>query len=673
VHDPAAITLAPGPLSPAGAAALVRERLGAEADDAFCAACHEGTGGNPLLLRQLLRALEAEGVRPDAAHIDVVRAVGPRAASSTVLLRLGRLPGEAVRVARAVSVLGEHAELPAVAALAGLDEAAVAAATGELARSEILRPDPPLGFVHPLVRDAVYRELPPGERALLHERAAKLLRDAGAPAEQVAAQLLAAPRRGAAWVVDALETAGATAIHRGAADSAVATLRRALEDPPAPERRPGVLLALGTAEALTSGPAAADHLQAAYEEIDDPVGRAQVADGLARVLLFTGRPEDAAAIARRARAELPPDASLRDSLEALDLATLYIGPLQAERLGDVAAHRHAGAPPALLAVTAVDWAHRGGSADAACALAAEALERGRLAETETGLFAISAILTLALADRDDAVAALDAAVAAAHRDGSLFGIASIHLFYGIVLLWRGDLAGAHEMLTTGKGEFDDWGFAQAGQAYLDAHLARVATERGELAARSRRARWRSARPTRTATSSTRRSSWRSRRAAGRRRWRPASGSRPRSVSTPAPPPGAGAPRWRSRSTGLAGARRRSPAPAWSSTPRGRGARRASSGTRCACSARSKATWDGWRRRSPHSRARPPGSTSTRRWPRWARRCGASGARPRRASRCAARSSSRPRATRRGWPSGSGPSSTRPVPGRAPTPSPARPR
>jgi DNA-binding CsgD family transcriptional regulator/Flp pilus assembly protein TadD len=132
-------------------------------------------------------------------------------------------------------------------------------------------------------------------------------------------------------------------------------------------------------------------------------------------------------------------------------------------------------------MAAVDWAYRGGNADEACALAAEALERGRLAETETGLFAISAILTLALAD----VAALDAAVAAAHRDGSLFGIASIHLFYGIVLLWRGDLAGAHEMLTTGKGEFDDWGFAQAGQAYLDAHLARVATERGELAAARR--------------------------------------------------------------------------------------------------------------------------------------------------------------------------------------------
>ena len=233
VLDPAAQALEPGPLSRDGAAALVRERLGERAEPAFCDACHAATGGNPLLLRQLLRALEAERVEPAAGNVDVVRAVGPRAASSTVLVRLGRLPGDAVAVARAVSVLGEHAELPAVAALAGLEEQAVAAATGELARVEILRPDPPLGFVHPLVRDAVYRELPPGERALLHERAAVLLRDAGAPSEQVAAQLLEAPRRGAAWVVDALEAAGATAMRRGAADSAVALLRRALEEPPA--------------------------------------------------------------------------------------------------------------------------------------------------------------------------------------------------------------------------------------------------------------------------------------------------------------------------------------------------------------------------------------------------------------------------------------------------------
>ena len=96
-------------------AELVRGRLGADAEQPFCAACHEATGGNPLLVRELLKTLQAEDVRPDRAHADAIREVGPRAVSRTVLLRLARLPPDAVPVARAVAVLGDGAGLPAVA------------------------------------------------------------------------------------------------------------------------------------------------------------------------------------------------------------------------------------------------------------------------------------------------------------------------------------------------------------------------------------------------------------------------------------------------------------------------------------------------------------------------------------------------------------------------------
>ena len=44
VHDPATLPLRPGPLSAGAVRALVRDRLGAEADEPFCAACHEATG-----------------------------------------------------------------------------------------------------------------------------------------------------------------------------------------------------------------------------------------------------------------------------------------------------------------------------------------------------------------------------------------------------------------------------------------------------------------------------------------------------------------------------------------------------------------------------------------------------------------------------------------------------
>src|SRR3712207_8905848 len=62
--------------------------------------------------------------------------------------------------------------------------------TRALVDAEILGPDPPPAFLHPIVRDAVLTDLAPGERELLHARAAEILRDGGASPERVAAQLL---------------------------------------------------------------------------------------------------------------------------------------------------------------------------------------------------------------------------------------------------------------------------------------------------------------------------------------------------------------------------------------------------------------------------------------------------------------------------------------------------
>src|SRR5262249_12519747 len=159
--------------------------------------------------------------------------LGPRAASRAVLLRLARLPAEAVAVARAVAVLGEGAELATVAALAGVDEREAATATAALVRAEGLRSEPPLGFLHGLVSGAAaYRELPPGERELEHARAARILAEAGAPVDHVAAHLLATRPKGEASVVRTLRDAAAAALHKGAAESAVSYLLRALEEPP---------------------------------------------------------------------------------------------------------------------------------------------------------------------------------------------------------------------------------------------------------------------------------------------------------------------------------------------------------------------------------------------------------------------------------------------------------
>src|SRR3954468_10527472 len=385
IQDPATAPVRPRPLTEAAVASMVRERLGADADASFCAAVHRATGGNPLLLRQLLTALEADGVAPDAAHAHVVRDIGQGAVSRSVLLRLARLGPEVAAVARAVAVLGENADLPAIGSLAGIDEQAVAAASAALALAEILRPERPLGFVHPLVRDAVYHDLPLGERELQHARAARMLADSGASPEQVAAHLLPVPRRGEQWVFSVLSSAAREAMRKAAPESAVAYLRRALEEPPPADELARVQFELGVGEMLTRGPAALEHLEAAYAAIDDPVQRAMVAGMLGRALLFTGRPQEGTDLAHEAAAALPPEAAeLRAQMDAFDIVTIWFGVHPPTELVRLEPHREPlepGAPVSAkmhASIAALAWIYGGGPAGECAELALTAIEGGDL-------------------------------------------------------------------------------------------------------------------------------------------------------------------------------------------------------------------------------------------------------------------------------------------------------
>jgi DNA-binding CsgD family transcriptional regulator len=485
-RDPAATSVRPGPLSEAAVAAFVEERLGASPEGAFMAACHDSTGGNPLLLTQLVTALRGEGVRPKAAHVRRITDIGPRAVSRTVLLRLARVPADARSVARAVAVLGDGAALPVAAELAGVDDARLPHATRALAESEILRPDLPLAFVHPLVRDAVYHELSAGEREIQHARAATLLRDAGAPIEQVAAQLLHTSPRGERWAIELLWEAGRAAMHAGAADSAVAYLRRALDDSPADADRGRLLFELGTAEALTNGPAATEHLALAYEELSDPVARAAAAGLLGRTLVFAGPLENAVAIARRAADELPDELDdLRMGLEALEYMTIIFGAGGAERLSRLRAYRRPpkGGPGSrmLAAMAAWEAVCTDGTAAECAELALAALDGGVLTAADPALMPFAALVTLVITDRPEVTEIWRQVLRDAHRNGSLLSASSTYLWHGFSHFRRGDLVAAEESLRAADDAFRMWGHEPYATSNSRSVLAEVLRERGRLA------------------------------------------------------------------------------------------------------------------------------------------------------------------------------------------------
>jgi DNA-binding NarL/FixJ family response regulator len=486
VGDPLSLSLHPGPLSDGATARLVGEGFEGGADEAFSTACHTATGGNPLLLGELIKMLHVEGVRPDAAHVSAVADLGPSAVSRAVLVRLGRLSAEAARLARAAAVLGDGAELPLVAEAAGLAPDDAAAAASALVGAEILSDHAGIAFVHPLVGSAVYEDIPAHERSIAHERAARLLRERRRPADEIAVHLALAPVRGEEWVCDILGQAAHASLRAGSPAGAVSYLTRALAEPPPEPRRAQVLLDLGRAEALLNGPSAVEHLTEALELTDDPLAGGSVTLALARALLFTGHAEECVALIRRTTAELGPDSDdLARALKALELMVPLFGagetvsPEQLERHRELPRDAGAGAKM-LAAVTARHWAYAGGPADACAQLALDSLEGGDLIAADNVFMSVTAILMLVLADRAEEDEAWEALLQDGRVRGSLVSKASISLWRGYALYRRGELDDAESSLRAAGEALTLWNAGAEGRVHLAAFLSASLRERGDL-------------------------------------------------------------------------------------------------------------------------------------------------------------------------------------------------
>jgi DNA-binding CsgD family transcriptional regulator len=172
-------------LTPSDLQPLARALLGVDLALAARERLCEHTAGNPLYVRALLEEL------PAIALADQSRALpAPRSYAAIVFTRVAQLSHSAQDLLAAASVVGVRSSLPVAAAaarigdpLAALDEAcaaglvvpAVRAGTGEIT------------FSHPLIRAAIYGDLPLGRRRHLHLAVAGLLAGPEALSHRVAA------------------------------------------------------------------------------------------------------------------------------------------------------------------------------------------------------------------------------------------------------------------------------------------------------------------------------------------------------------------------------------------------------------------------------------------------------------------------------------------------------
>jgi DNA-binding CsgD family transcriptional regulator len=444
--------LRPQPLSEHAAAELVRTELDPEAEEEFCVAAHRAAGGNPLYLHELLAAArdaDLAAVADSASRLEDLR---PEGISRSVLARLARLGNEAAAVARAVAILGPGASPRRAAALAQLGSDDAASAADALIETGILAPTESLEFAHPLIRSAVYADIPATRRGFAHSQAARVLIADAATEEEVAAQLLYGEPGDVPGAVETLRGAAGNAMSRGAPKAAVAYLKRAFAEPEARALRRTLL-----PELLVAATTAAD--VAALEGIsDDPI--AELGDdpdilrdsnsGAAMVawLFYTGRFAELDEQIKRgvAATVAAGDHALALLRETLSLSIVDVQPDEAIRRLDRHAQRvrrNTQEERIWLAMRGW-WRHIQEAPASECVdLVRRGIDRGQLLEVPNlgPVFAQAVFVLLRADELDEAEPWLEAMIDDAKRRGppyamSAFGLRS-HLAYR-----RGDLAAA---------------------------------------------------------------------------------------------------------------------------------------------------------------------------------------------------------------------------------------
>jgi len=190
VGDAARLQLAG--LPEAAVAELVAALAGGTPDDKLLRLAG-GAAGNPLYVTELVAALARSSrlTVTGAGAAELTSGPAPNSLSAAIADRLGFVSGPVRAVLRAAALLGVDFAVPDLAIVLGrgvtdlipaVDEARAAGVLAESGHG--------LGFRHPLIRAALYDEMPAPVRAAWHRDAGRALAEAGAPADRVARQLL---------------------------------------------------------------------------------------------------------------------------------------------------------------------------------------------------------------------------------------------------------------------------------------------------------------------------------------------------------------------------------------------------------------------------------------------------------------------------------------------------
>ena len=183
-----------GSLSQPAVAELVGTLAGGRPDTGLLRLA-ASAAGNPLYLTEMLAALARSGgiaVTPTGTA-QLARGTVPDSLPGAIADRLGFVSASTREVLRAAALLGVEFAITDLTAVLGRTVAALVPALDEARATGVLTDSGSgLAFRHPLIREALYAEMPASVRAAWHRDAGHALASAGAAPDRVARQLLRA-------------------------------------------------------------------------------------------------------------------------------------------------------------------------------------------------------------------------------------------------------------------------------------------------------------------------------------------------------------------------------------------------------------------------------------------------------------------------------------------------
>ena len=310
-----------------------------------------GAAGNPLYVTELITALmRSSKVRITGTGAATLTAgSAPGSLSAAIADRLGFVTQPVREVLRVAALLGVDFTVTDLAIILDRNVADLVRAIDDARAAGVLAESGHgLGFRHPLIRAALYDEMPAPVRAAWHRDAGRALAEAGAPADRVARQMLQAiagpgdtPEPMDKWMLTWLADAADLLVGQ-APQVAAELLRRAVADSPAGLQHDRLAARLADALYRTGDRTAAEAVASqALAHASEPDVVVDLHWTLAQCRMLAG--ESAESLATLDRALASPGISARHRARLLVLAArTHINLGEVEKAGQVASQRARG-------------------------------------------------------------------------------------------------------------------------------------------------------------------------------------------------------------------------------------------------------------------------------------------------------------------------------------------